>query len=104
VRARLPGHGRFLACLGDDGEIEVYPLASGWTRIGRSVAADIRLDDPTVSRRHALVVSDEAEPLRVLDDRSLNGVFVNNELVEWGRLEDGDELTIGRFRLLVLEV
>jgi pSer/pThr/pTyr-binding forkhead associated (FHA) protein len=104
VRALLPGEGRYLAYLGDDDEIEIFPLATGWTRIGRSVAADIRLDDPTVSRRHALVVSDDEEPLRVLDDRSLNGVFLNNELVEWGRLEDGDELAIGRFRLLVLEV
>ena len=44
-----------------------------WTRIGRSLAADIRFDDATVSRRHALVVS-EADGVRVLDDRSLNGI------------------------------
>lgn len=39
----------------------------------------------------------------MLDDRSLNGVFVNDEIVEWGSLEDGDELIVGRFRLLVVE-
>jgi len=39
----------------------------------------------------------------VLDDRSLNGVRLNGEPVEWGRLADGDELTIGRYRLFVLE-
>ncbi len=39
----------------------------------------------------------------MLDDRSLNGVFVNGDLVEWGKLGDGDELTIGRYRLFVLE-
>ena len=66
-----------------------------WTRIGRSLAADIRFDDATVSRRHALVVS-QAEGVRVLDDRSLNGVYVNGERVEWAPLTDGDEITIGR--------
>ena len=63
----------------------------------------LRLDDPSVSRRHALIVSEAPKALRVLDDRSLNGVFVNGELVEWARLGDGDELTIGRYRLFVLE-
>ena len=44
------------------------------------------------------------DSLRVLDDRSLNGVFLNGEIVEWGRLEDGDELAIGRYRLFALEL
>lgn len=63
----------------------------------------MRLDDPSVSRRHALVVSEPDRSLRVLDDRSLNGVFLNGEIVEWGKLEDGDELGIGRYRLFVIE-
>jgi pSer/pThr/pTyr-binding forkhead associated (FHA) protein len=41
--------------------------------------------------------------LRALDDRSLNGLFVNGARVEWAPLADGDELEIGRFRLYVLE-
>jgi hypothetical protein len=102
ARAKLPARGRYLACR-DDGEIVVFPIERGWTRIGRSAAADFRLDDPSVSRRHALIVSEPGEPLRVLDDRSLNGVFVNRELVEWGTLEDGDELAIGRYQLFALE-
>jgi pSer/pThr/pTyr-binding forkhead associated (FHA) protein len=102
ARAAIPGEGHFLACLGDQGEVDVHRLEPGWTRIGRSVAADVRLDDPSVSRRHALVVL-EGDSLRVLDDRSLNGVILNDEAVEWGRLEDGDELAIGRFRLLIVE-
>jgi pSer/pThr/pTyr-binding forkhead associated (FHA) protein len=65
--------------------------------------ADVRLDDPTVSRRHALIVWEEGEDLRVLDDRSLNGVILNGELVEWGTLGDGDELSIGRYDLYLLE-
>lgn len=102
VRAELPAGSRRLACeIGD--EIELYELERGWTRIGRSVAADVRLDDPSVSRRHALIVSEPDASLRVLDDRSLNGVHVNGEQVEWGKLEDGDRLTIGRYHLFVLE-
>jgi pSer/pThr/pTyr-binding forkhead associated (FHA) protein len=39
----------------------------------------------------------------VLDDRSLNGVFVNGQLIDWGKLDDGDELTVGRYHLFALE-
>jgi pSer/pThr/pTyr-binding forkhead associated (FHA) protein len=102
ARAELPAGSRHLVCE-DGGEIRLFPIERGWSRIGRSVAADVRLDDPSVSRRHALIVSEADESLRVLDDRSLNGVFVNGELVEWDKLEDGDELTIGRYRLFVLD-
>jgi len=79
-------------------------LDDGWTRIGRSGTADIQLDDPTVSRRHALIVRTPGDELRALDDRSLNGLFVNGEKVEWAELADADELEIGRYRLYVLEV
>ena len=103
ARSKLPGPGRYVALRDDGGEIEVFSIAQGWTRIGRSATADIRLDDPSVSRRHALIVSEKPDSLRVLDDRSLNGVFLNGDIVDWGRLGDGDELAIGRFRLFVLE-
>jgi FHA domain len=103
ARADLSPGSRRLACRDRGDEIRVFAVNRGWTRIGRSVAADIRLDDPSVSRRHALIVSEPDESLRVLDDRSLNGVLVNGELVEWGKLADGDELAIGRYRLFVLE-
>jgi hypothetical protein len=103
ARVLLPSTGSYLAFREDEKRIRIFPIERGWTRIGRSVAADIRLDDPSVSRRHALVVSERPDTLRVLDDRSLNGVFLNGEVVEWGRLRDGDELTIGRYRLFVLE-
>jgi FHA domain/Zinc-ribbon containing domain len=91
-----------LAWRDESGEVHLVALDRGWTRIGRSVSADVRLDDPSVSRRHALIVFEPDDSLRVLDDRSLNGVFLNGELVEWGRLEDGDDLTIGRYDLFVL--
>jgi hypothetical protein len=101
VREGLASPGRYLVLR--DAEVEVFALDRGWTRIGRSVTADIRLDDPTVSRRHALVVWEGNKPLRVLDDRSLNGLMVNGETVDWGRLLDGDELTIGRYHLYLIE-
>ena len=103
LRANASAGSRHLVCREEDGGLLDFEIAEGWTRIGRSVAADIRLDDPSVSRRHALVVSEPGEPLRVLDDRSLNGVFVNGEEVEWGKLADSDELAIGRYRLFALE-
>jgi hypothetical protein len=82
---------------------EVRVLALGeWTRIGRSLAADIRFDDPTVSRRHALLVRGH-DGVRVLDDRSLNGVWVNGERVEWSSLVDGDEIRVGAHTLRYLE-
>jgi hypothetical protein len=48
ARTMLPGPGRFLAYVEDDETIKIFPIESGWTRIGRSAAADIRLDDPSV--------------------------------------------------------
>jgi pSer/pThr/pTyr-binding forkhead associated (FHA) protein len=102
ARDRIDGPGQFLA-YEDAGEIKVVPLEREWTRVGRSLAADVRFDDPTVSRRHALIVR-QADGVRVLDDRSLNGVFVNGARVEWRVLEDGDEIVVGRYRLHFVEV
>ena len=76
----------------------VMQLQEGWTRLGRSLSAHVRFDDPTVSRRHALIHR-EPGSVRLLDDRSLNGLFVNGDRVDWHQLEDGDRLTIGRFDL-----
>ncbi len=101
ARDQLDAPGTYLA-FRDGEELRTVPLDRDWTRIGRSLAAEVRLDDPTVSRRHALIVK-QADGLRVVDDRSLNGVFVNGERVEWRMLQDGDELVVGRYRLIVVE-
>jgi pSer/pThr/pTyr-binding forkhead associated (FHA) protein len=101
TRAGLDTPGRYLA-FEQDGRTAVVPLSREWTRIGRSLAADIRFDDATVSRRHALLASEEGG-VRVLDDRSLNGIHVNGRRVEWSPLADGDELTIGRHALYFLD-
>jgi predicted RNA-binding Zn-ribbon protein involved in translation (DUF1610 family) len=97
ARDALVAEGDYLA-FEDDERVQVVPLQDGWTRVGRSLSAHIRFDDPTVSRRHALVFRDEGGA-RILDDRSLNGVFRNGDRVELAELEDGDEIAIGRFRL-----
>ena len=102
ARAELEQAGRYLAFDEGDGDYAVLRLEPGWTRIGRSTAADVRFDDGTVSRRHALIVLTEDGELRALDDRSLNGLFVNGERVDWAPLGDGDELEIGCYRLHVL--
>lgn len=101
VRSQIDPSSRYLA-YEEDGEPVVFELPAGWTRIGRSSAADLRLDDATVSRRHALVVRTPENELRALDDRSLNGLSVNGDKVEWTALSAGDELEIGRYRLYVL--
>ena len=101
LRSRTDPSSRYLV-YEEDGQPLVFELPGGWTRIGRSAAADLRLDDATVSRRHALVVRTPENELRALDDRSLNGLFVNGEKVEWKALAAGDELEIGRYRLYVL--
>ena len=101
ARAGVAGPGRYLA-FEQDGRVVVVPVSREWTRIGRSLAADIRFDDATVSRRHALIASEEGG-VRVLDDRSLNGIQVNGRRVEWSPLTDGDEVVIGRHVLYFLD-
>jgi predicted nucleic acid-binding Zn-ribbon protein len=97
ARASIEQPGEYL-CVEEDAQLRVVPLAREWTRIGRSLAADLRFDDPTVSRRHALIVR-QPDGVRVLDDRSLNGVYVNGERIEGRLLQDGDEIIVGRYRL-----
>jgi len=98
ARAELAEPGDYLLYEDEQGELQAISLSREWTRIGRSLAADLRFDDPTVSRRHALIVH-HPDGVRLLDDRSLNGVFVNGERIDGRLLEDGDEIIVGRYRL-----
>jgi FHA domain-containing protein/zinc ribbon family protein len=102
ARGSIDQPGEYL-CYEDGGELRTVGLTREWTRIGRSLAADLRFDDPTVSRRHALIVR-QPDGVRLLDDRSLNGVFVNGSRVEGKALQDGDEIIVGRYRLVFLRV
>jgi hypothetical protein len=69
------------------------------TTIGRSPDNDIFLDDVTVSRKHAVLAQDGNQFL-IEDLGSLNGTFVNRRRIESPmRLESGDEVQIGKYRL-----
>jgi pSer/pThr/pTyr-binding forkhead associated (FHA) protein len=93
-QGRLPASlppARYL--LADDGE--AFVLGDEVTHIGRGMRADVRLDDHTVSARHAIVVARTAG-LRILDDRSTNGTIVNGRRVDEAALCDGDVVVLGR--------
>jgi pSer/pThr/pTyr-binding forkhead associated (FHA) protein len=97
TRDAIDEPGRFLI-FHDSGCVRTVAMAGDSMRIGRSLSAHLRFEDPTVSRRHAVLVT-ESEGVRLLDDRSLNGVFVNDERIVSRLLADGDEIVIGRYRL-----
>jgi DNA-directed RNA polymerase subunit RPC12/RpoP len=102
VRAGIEKPGEYIV-YEENGEHRLVALTREWTRVGRSLAADVRFDDPTVSRRHALIVR-QPDGVRLLDDRSLNGVFVNGARVDGQALKDGDEIIVGRYRLAFMSV
>jgi pSer/pThr/pTyr-binding forkhead associated (FHA) protein len=102
ARSRIEQPGDYL-CYEESGQLRTVALTREWTRVGRSLAADVRFDDPTVSRRHALIVR-QPDGVRLLDDRSLNGVFVNGTRVDGRTLNDGDEIIVGRYRLVFVSI
>ena len=81
---------------------ETFLPAGERTRIGRSPDCDIFLDDVTVSRNHAVLVERDGA-FFVEDQGSLNGTFVNRHRIDSARLENGDELQIGKYRMTFVE-
>jgi FHA domain/zinc-ribbon domain len=79
-----------------------FLLDHDFTSTGRHPDSDIFLDDVTVSRRHAEFYRHEADRFTVRDVGSLNGTYVNRERIEEAELFGGDEVQIGKFRLLFL--
>lgn len=75
-----------------------YMLDAEVTRAGRHPDSDIFLDDITVSRRHAEIIR-RADGFHVADVGSLNGTYLNRDRVEDAKLNNGDELQIGKFKL-----
>ena len=93
-----PAPGRYLAI--EDGEVtRLVALHQAVTHVGRGFSAHLRLDDQSVSRRHAVVV-DDGETTRILDDRSANGTFVNGVRVTDVQLHDRDVIQLGRVALV----
>jgi hypothetical protein len=81
---------------------ETFLLASPLTRLGRHPDSEIMLDDITVSRRHA-DVERVPEGYVVRDAGSLNGTYVNQQRIDEAQLHQGDELQVGKFRLVFFE-
>jgi len=80
---------------------ESFPLGGDRMTIGRRPDSDVFLDDVTVSRDHALLVRRGHD--YYLDDLgSLNGTYVNRHRIDSHRLEDGDELQVGKYKLTYL--
>jgi pSer/pThr/pTyr-binding forkhead associated (FHA) protein len=94
--------GRYIEVQGP-GEQLLIPLTGGVTHIGRGLTADLRLDEDSVSRRHAILVHRRSGS-RILDDRSSNGTLVNGRRVTQENLQNGDVLVLGRVVLRYIEV
>jgi pSer/pThr/pTyr-binding forkhead associated (FHA) protein len=73
------------------------------TRLGRSLSADVEIDESSVSRRHALIVRQDGQTY-LLDDGSRNGTWHNGVRVDRAVLNDGDTIDLGTARLRYVEV
>ena len=101
VDARDAPPGRYLAV--DDGaERRLVPLGEDIVHVGRGIRAHVRLDDASVSRNHA-ILHQRGGRLRIVDDRSANGTFVNGRRVEQADLSDGDVIVVGKIVLTYVE-
>jgi Inner membrane component of T3SS, cytoplasmic domain/zinc-ribbon domain len=81
---------------------ETFALEGERFSLGRAPECDVFLDDVTVSRKHA-VITRGADGFSIDDEGSLNGTYVNRRRVETAKLEDGDEVQIGKYKLTFLE-
>jgi len=78
-----------------------FPLEKPETTVGRHPDSDVFLDDITVSRKHAVFVT-EGQVTRVRDAGSLNGTYVNRVRIDESALASGDEVQVGKFKLVYL--
>jgi pSer/pThr/pTyr-binding forkhead associated (FHA) protein len=95
--------GRYIEVRGPGRQALLISLDEGVTHIGRGLLADLRLDENSVSRRHAILVN-RRSGVRLLDDRSSNGTFVNGRRVTQTELHNGDVVVVGRVVLRYLDV
>jgi hypothetical protein len=91
-------HGALVIRSGGGRVGQSFPLEHERMTIGRSPDAEVFLDDVTVSRDHAVLVN-RAGVWFLDDSGSLNGTYVNRRRIDSHRLEDGDELQIGKYKL-----
>jgi pSer/pThr/pTyr-binding forkhead associated (FHA) protein len=94
--------GPYLA-LGGGADTRLLRLDRDITHIGRGPDAEIRLEDHRVSRDHAILVR-HGRHLRLLDNRSANGTFVNGRRIVAITLSEGDVIDVGPVRMQFVEV
>ena len=100
-RIELPrGVGLLVVRRGTD-EGARFPLEDRETTVGRHPDSDVFLDDITVSRKHAVFVT-EGQVTTVRDAGSLNGTYVNRTRIDEAVLASGDEVQVGKFKLVYL--
>jgi hypothetical protein len=79
-----------------------FALEADVVTAGRETTSDIFLDDVTVSREHAVFTRTPTGRLTVTDKASLNGTYVNHVRVDETILDSGDEVQIGKFKLIYI--
>jgi pSer/pThr/pTyr-binding forkhead associated (FHA) protein len=95
----VTAHGPALVIRAGGGRVgESFPIEGERMSVGRRPDSEVFLDDVTVSRDHALLIG-RGDRWHIDDCGSLNGTYVNRERIESHRLEDGDELQIGKYKL-----
>lgn len=93
--------GRYLEMQGSERTL-LIPVGGDVVHIGRGLAADVHIDESSVSRRHAILVP-RPGGARILDDRSSNGTYVNGRRVQQADLTNGDVIVVGRVVLRYIE-
>ena len=102
INPRLAPRGRYLA-LQDGEETRLIRLESTITHVGRGLTSDLRFEHQHVSRTHALVVR-HGRVVRVLDNRSTAGTYVNGRRVVATNIQDGDVIRVGPIVMQYMEI
>lgn len=109
VTGRFPQVGVDIPDTGEVGQLVVtrgatagakYALDQETVSIGRHPDSEIFLDDVTVSRHHARVVTEGSGQYRIEDAGSLNGTYLDGERVDSAQLREGAQIQVGKFRLV----
>jgi hypothetical protein len=102
IAPHLALRGLYLA-LGDGSDTRLLRVEADISHLGRGSGAEIRFDDHRVSRDHAILVR-HGRNLRLLDNRSANGTFVNGRRIVAAPVYAGDVIDLGPVRLRLVEV
>lgn len=102
IAPHLAPRGLYLA-LGDGGDTRLLHLDGDIIHLGRGSGPEIRFDDHRVSRDHAVLVR-HGRNVRLLDNRSANGTFLNGRRIVATNLVDGDLIDVGPVRMQLIEV